>query len=150
MTLRATTLMLAFTLLPLAASAGPLGSLDRTATKLGESAASLSNPSNGSLLQQLGSGSFQPASLQNLAGVLGYCQKEGYAPSTTDVVKNKLLGKLGVDNQPTRSTEYQQGLSGVLQDAQGGHFDLSTLKATVGKRVCGALVDKASSSLLGG
>lgn len=149
MTLRATTLLLALTLLPLAASAGPLGSLDRAASQLGGST-SLSSLSGGSLLQQLGGGSFQPASLQNLAGVLGYCQKEGYTPSTTDVVKDKLLGKLGVNSQPTQSPEYKQGLSGVLQSAEGGHFDLSTVKATVGKRVCGALVDKASSSLLGG
>lgn len=104
----------------------------------------------GLLLQQLLSGNFKLGSIQNVAGVLGYCKKQGYAPSATEMAKEKLLDKLGLQQPPTQSESYQNGLMGILQSAQGGTFNFSTLKDMVGKRACKAVADRAVASFLGG
>ncbi|MDA3919505.1 MAG: DUF2501 domain-containing protein [Salinisphaera sp.] len=104
----------------------------------------------GALLGQLTSGSMNLGSVQNAAGVLGYCQKQGYTKSATEQIKNKLMAKLGGPAQATRSQGYKQGMSGLLQGGQGQTFSLTNLKHKLGERVCGAIADKAMSSFLGG
>lgn len=113
----------------------------------GESSATTT--SGASLLSSLGSGSLNLGSMQNVAGVLGYCQRQGYTESATDKVKNSLLGKLGGQSQATESDSYQQGLNGLLQGDNGQTFSLTNLKGKVGKKVCGIITDKATSSFLG-
>ncbi|WP_162619570.1 DUF2501 domain-containing protein [Salinicola peritrichatus] len=116
----------------------------------GQSAQGTSSASGTSLLSSLGSGSFDLGSLQNVAGVLGYCQEQGYTASATDQVKEQLMEKLGGESQAEQSQGYQQGLSGLLQGDDGQTFNLSNLKDQVGERVCGAIADRAASSFLGG
>jgi hypothetical protein len=88
-------------------------------------------------------------SAQNAAGVLGYCQSHGYLPSTTDTLKNKLLGSLGAPAQAKQDAGYQQGLSGVLQGGDGQSFNLASLKGTVAKKLCEGVANKAAARLLG-
>lgn len=104
----------------------------------------------GGLMSQLSSGSMNLGSAQNAAGVLGYCEKQGYAPSATETVKNKLMSKIGGQSAAEQDDSYKQGLSGVLKGGSGQSFNLSNLKSTVGKKVCGKIADKAMSSFLGG
>lgn len=104
----------------------------------------------GALLGQLGGGSFNLASPQNVAGVLGYCQKQGYAPSVADTVKSRLMNKLGGADETQQDDSYQQGLNGVLQGGDGQRFSLAGLKSTIGKKVCGRIANQAMSSFLGG
>lgn len=128
-----------------AASAQDLGSLKKKAGGL------FSNSGSGtSLLSGLSSGSISPASANNAAGVLSYCAKEGYARSATDSVKEKLLGKLGGQQEATQDQSYQKGLAGMLQSSDGRSFDLSSLKGKIAEKVCTLLAKRATSSFLGG
>lgn len=104
----------------------------------------------GSLLGGLTSGSLNLGSMENAAGVLGYCQKQGYTKGATEQVKDKLMGKLGGPSQAEQSDGYKQGLGGMLEGGEGQTFSLTGLKDKVGERVCGAIADKAMSSFLGG
>lgn len=97
-----------------------------------------------SLLSSLSSGSFNPASLTNLTGVISYCQENGYLGSTADVAKNQVMEQLGVSSEPTDDSDYQQGLGGVLQgDKQS--FNLASLGDQVGEKACGMVADQAMS-----
>lgn len=102
-----------------------------------------------SLLGSLSSGSFNLASAQNVAGVLGYCQKNGYSPSASETVKNKLMDKLGLSGDKASKDEgYQQGLSGLLKGQDGQSFSLDNIKQQAGEKACGMIADKATSSFL--
>lgn len=103
-----------------------------------------------SLLGQLGGGGFSLASPQNVLGVLSFCQAHGYAPSATETVKDKLMSKFGMGGQAEQSSDYKEGATGLLKDAQGGTLDLTKLKDIAGRKACGMVADKATSSLLGG
>ena len=128
-----------------AASAQNLGSLkDKAGGMFGSSG------SGSSLLSGLSSGSVSPANANNAAGVLGYCAKEGYAKSATDSVKEKLMGKLGGQQEASEDPGYQKGLGGMLQGSNGKSFDLSSIKGKVAEKVCGLLAKRAASSFLGG
>ncbi len=132
-----------------AAWAGPFDNLKQAATAdLSNATTSLKGAATTSALSQLQGGSFSLASPQNVAGVLGYCQKQGWAPSATDTVKNQLMQKFGLQTQANQNADYQNGLNGVLQGAQNGTLSLSGLKDSVGKKVCGSIADKALSSFL--
>lgn len=140
-------------MLPSLASANAFDNLKQSASGLMNSSnASQSQTAAGSgtLLRQLGSGSFNLASMQNVAGVLGYCQKQGYTQSATERVKSTLLSKLGGQSEAEKSADYQQGVAGVLESGQGNRFNLANLKSQIGTRVCGAVADQAVSSFLGG
>lgn len=128
-----------------AASAQDLGSLkDRAGGLFGNAG------SGSSLLSGLSSGSVSPASANNAAGVLGYCAKQGYAKSAADSVKEKLMGKLGGQQEATQDQSYQKGLGGMLQGSDGKSFDLGSLKGKIAEKVCGMLAKRAASSFLGG
>ncbi|HEU0196054.1 MAG TPA: DUF2501 domain-containing protein [Nevskiaceae bacterium] len=138
------------------ALAGPFDGLKQAATadlqqavtnSTAQTTSSLKGAATAAALTQIQNGSFKLGSAQNVAGVLGYCEKQGLAPSTTQTIKGQLMNKLGLPEQSNNSS-YQQGLSGVLQGAQGGNFNLSSLKQALGKRICKAIANKAASSLL--
>lgn len=108
----------------------------------------------GNLLGQKGTTSALPSisslgSAQNAAGVLGYCQSQGYLPSATDTLKEKLLGKFGGTSQATQDAGYKQGLAGIVHGGDGQSFDLGSLKGTLAKKLCQHVADKAVSSFLG-
>lgn len=104
----------------------------------------------GALMSQLSSGSLNLGSPQNVAGVLGYCKKQGYAQSTAKNVKSRLMSKLGGQSETQDNDSYKQGLSGILQGNKDQRFNLSNLKDRIGQKVCGGIAHKAMSSFLGG
>lgn len=104
----------------------------------------------GSPLGSLSGDSLSLGSIENVAGVLGYCQEQGYAPSTADVVKGRLLGKIGGQEKASQDSGYLSGLGGMLQGDGGQSFSLAGLKDAAGKKICGAIADKAVSTFLGG
>lgn len=135
--------------LPLAAlAASPLDSLKGAAS--GALGGGGGDGGSTALLGQLGGGSFALGSAQNAAGVLSWCQSQGYLPSASDTIKDKLMSRMGLENPAKQDDDYRQGAAGVLHDAQGGSFDLSRFKDVAGKKVCGSVADQAASTLLGG
>lgn len=113
----------------------------------------ISNGSGGqgaSLLSSLSSGSFDFSSMQNAAGVLSYCQENGYLGSAGDIAKKQLMGKLGMEDESSEDSGFLQGAKGILQGGDGQSFDLGRLKDQVGEKACGLLADQATSSFLGG
>ncbi|HEY9568485.1 MAG TPA: DUF2501 domain-containing protein, partial [Thalassobaculum sp.] len=93
----------------------------------------------GGLLGALSSGSGSLASPQNAAGVLGYCQEQGYAPDTASMVKDKLLTKVGGQQKASQDSGYLAGLGGVLQGGDGSSLDLGKLKQVAGEKACGVI-----------
>lgn len=100
------------------------------------------------LLSSLSSGSFSPNSLTNLTGVLSYCQENGYLGSPADIAKDRVMDRIGISSEPTDDSDYQAGLSGILQ-GDGESFDLRALGDQAGERACGFVADHAMS-LVGG
>lgn len=110
----------------------------------------MSGGSGGGMLESLSSGSMSLGSAQNAAGVLGYCQEQGYAPDAATTVKDRLLTKVGGQQEASQDSGYLAGMGGMLQGGDGNSFDLTKLKETAGKKACGAIADQAVSSFLGG
>nr|WP_297460909.1 DUF2501 domain-containing protein [uncultured Halomonas sp.] len=103
-----------------------------------------------SLLSSLSSGSFDFGSMKNAAGVLSYCQENGYLGSAGDIARNQLMDKLGMQDESSEDSGFLQGAKGILQGGDGQSFDLGRLKDRAGEKVCGLLADQATSSFLGG
>ena len=150
----ALTAALTVAILP-AAQANSLTEMGNKASSMlsGQSGAETSSGqgSVASLLSSLGSGNFNFASPQNVAGVLGYCQSQGYSKSATDTVKDKLMNRFGLQSADSTDTSesYQQGLAGLLKGEDGQAFSLSGIKGKLGKKACGMVTDQAASRLLG-
>lgn len=130
------------------ASAQSLDSLKESAGNLFSGGSQ--SASGASLLGSLGSGSFSLASMENVAGVLGYCQEQGYTSSATEMAKDRLMEQIGGQQEVSQDSAYQQGLSGILKGEGGQSFSLSGLKDQVGEKVCNTVADQAMSSFLGG
>lgn len=137
--------------LPVVTTAGPLDSLKGSAAgalgSSGKTGGGLLD--GGGLAGTLGGGSLGLGSMQNVAGIMGWCQSHGYAPSASEMVKDRLLDKLGLDNRPDETEDYQQGVAGILKDAKGGQVNLSSLRNVAGKQACSTIADEAMSSMLG-
>lgn len=120
-------------------------------SKLGGGALSgpSASPGDAALLGGLASGSTSLGSPQNTAGALAYCQKQGYAPSASTMVKDRLIAKAGGQQAVSQDKGYLAGLGGTLQGGGGQSFSLGSLKDTVGKQVCSAIADRAVSTYLG-
>ncbi|MGO2391621.1 MULTISPECIES: DUF2501 domain-containing protein [unclassified Halomonas] len=103
-----------------------------------------SSGGSSNLLSSLSSGSFNFANLENLTGVLNYCQENGYLGSNADIAKSQVMSRLGLESEPEENQSYQEGLSGMLQ-GDGESFNLSALGDQVGERACGMAADQAMS-----
>jgi hypothetical protein len=73
--------------------------------------------------------SMSAGTMNNAAGILGYCAKEKLASVTdTQNIKNQVLGKLGMDTQEQKKdTNYMDGIQGLLNAQNGEQLNLSTL-----------------------
>jgi len=73
--------------------------------------------------------SLSAGTMNNAAGILGYCAKEKLASVTdTQNIKNPVLGKLGIDTQEQKkATNYMDGIQGLLNAQNGQQLNLSTL-----------------------
>ncbi|WP_213994142.1 DUF2501 domain-containing protein [Sodalis sp. dw_96] len=110
---------------------GGAASSGTTATQ-GNSAASLAGLLGG------GDKALSAGTMTNAAGVLEYCAKNNLLSDTgTTAIKDKLMGKLGISSPSNaKSQDYQQGLGGVLNTAQGGQLNLKDLGSSqLGQKV---------------
>ena len=126
-----------------AAGAVSLNDLSSAATQLtgGSSTSQTGGTSLSSLTSLLngGSQSLSSSSMNNAAGILGYCAKEKLASVTNvDNVKNQVLDKLGLNTQAEQKqdTGYMEGIQGLLNAKDGQKLDLDSLGNTeLGKKV---------------
>ena len=126
-----------------AAGAVSLNDLSSAATQLtgGSSSSQTCGTSLSSLTSLLngGSQSLSSSSMNNAAGILGYCAKEKLASVTNvDNVKNQVLDKLGLNTQAEQKqdTGYMEGIQGLLNAKDGQKLDLDSLGNTeLGKKV---------------
>ena len=74
----------------------------------------------------------------NIAGVLGYCAQNNYLGGDAAGVKDKILGKLGGEQQAKSDPGYAEGLSGILGGNSGKKMDLTGggLKQQLTDKVC--------------
>lgn len=129
-----------------AAGAVSLNDLSSAATQLtgGSSTSQTGGTSLSSLTSLLngGSQSLSSSSMNNAAGIMGYCAKEKLASVTNvdnvDNVKNQVLDKLGLNTQAEQKqdTGYMEGIQGLLNAKDGQKLDLDSLGNTeLGKKV---------------
>lgn len=126
-----------------AAGAVSLNDLSSAASSLaGSSSSSQSGGSSLSSLTSLlngGSQSLSSSSMNNAAGIMGYCAKEKLASvANVDNVKSQVLDKLGLNTaaEQKKDTGYMEGLEGLLNAKDGQKLDLDSLGNTeLGKKV---------------
>ena len=103
-----------------------------TAAGGGLSLSSLSGLLNG------GDSALSSSSMTNAAGVLQYCAQNNLVNNKVDDVKDQLLGKLGLQDpqKQEQTTDYKEGLMGLLNTGSGKPLDLKALGETpLGKQV---------------
>lgn len=126
-----------------AAGAVSLNDLSSAASSLaGSSSSSQSGTTSLSSLTSLlngGSQSLSSSSMNNAAGIMGYCAKEKLASvANVDNVKSQVLDKLGLNTaaEQKKDTGYMEGLEGLLNAKDGQKLDLDSLGNTeLGKKV---------------
>jgi hypothetical protein len=133
-----------------ACTAASAQSLDSLKSKAGGLLGSHSDSSSSSSSLIPSGSSLSLGSAQNAAGVLSYCQKQGYLPSAESTVKDKLLGSLGGSQKASEDEGYQDGAKGLLKGGNGQSFDLGNIKGKVAQKLCKGVADKAASRFLGG
>ncbi|EPF20681.1 MULTISPECIES: DUF2501 domain-containing protein [Cedecea] len=113
----------------LSSAANELSKSGSTTTGAGAQNGGLSLSSLTSLLNGNGK-SLTSSTMTNAAGVMEYCAKNKLASVTnTENIKNQLMTKLGLENstKPADKQDYNQGLMGLLNTANGQKLDLNTI-----------------------
>lgn len=85
-----------------------------------------------------GNQSLSANSMTNAAGVLQYCVQNNIVDNNVSSVKDSLLSKLGLNNtqKQQETTDYKQGLMGLLNTGSNQQVNLSSLGETpIGKKV---------------
>ncbi|EXU75501.1 DUF2501 domain-containing protein [Erwinia papayae] len=85
-----------------------------------------------------GNQSLSASSMTNAAGVLQYCVQNNVVDNNVSSVKDQLISKLGLtDTQKAQdTTDYKQGLMGLLNTGNNQQVNLSSLGNTaLGKKV---------------
>ncbi len=104
-----------------------------SSTQSGTSLSSLTSLLNG------GNQSLSSGTMNNAAGIMGYCAKEKLASVTNvDNIKSQVLDKLGLDTktEQKKSTDYMEGIQGLLNAKDGQQLNLESLGNTeLGKKV---------------
>ncbi|WP_067706084.1 DUF2501 domain-containing protein [Erwinia sp. ErVv1] len=107
---------------------GTSGSTSQTGTSMG----ALTGLLNG------GNQSLSSNSMTNAAGVLQYCVKNNVVDNNVSSVKDQLMSKLGLTDttKQQETTDYKQGLMGLLNTGNNQQVNLSSLGNTaLGKKV---------------
>ncbi|MFU9135363.1 DUF2501 domain-containing protein [Erwinia tasmaniensis] len=107
---------------------GTSGSTSQTGTSMG----ALTGLLNG------GNQSLSANSMTNAAGVLQYCVKNNVVDNNVSSVKDQLMSKLGLTDttKQQETTDYKQGLMGLLNTGNNQQVNLSSLGNTaLGKKV---------------
>jgi Protein of unknown function (DUF2501). len=117
----------------LSSAASQLSGQSSTSQQSGTSLSSLTGLLNG------GSQSLSSSSMNNAAGIMGYCAKEKIASvANVDNLKSQVLNKLGLETatEQKNDTGYMEGLQGLLSAKDGQQLNLETLGNTeLGKKV---------------
>lgn len=85
-----------------------------------------------------GNQSLSSSTMTNATGVLQYCMKNNLVDNNVSSVKDQLLGKLGLTDttKQQETTDYKQGLMGLLNTGNNQQVNLSSLgDTTMGKKV---------------
>jgi hypothetical protein len=79
-----------------------------------------------------GNQSLSAGTMNNAAGIMGYCAKNKLASLTnTDNIKNQVMDKLGLGaTEQKQDTNYLEGLQGLLNTKNGEQLNLTTLGST--------------------
>ena len=119
----------------IAAAFGLIGSAD---AQLGD----LKSLAGGADVSSLASGT-----AGNAAGVVEYCVKNNYLGGGAAGIKDKLMGKIGGDSD---KSDYNDGAKGLVKTSDGKSVDigqLGSMKKSITKKACAAVLDHAKSLL---
>lgn len=101
-----------------------------TSAQAGTSLSALTGLLNG------GSQTLSANTMTNAAGVLQYCMKNNLIDNNVSSMKEQLLDKLGLQDPKQQTTDYQQGLAGLLNTSNSQQLNLKALGDTpLGKKV---------------
>lgn len=119
--------------------------LSSAATQLSEGSQSSSAGGNSGLslgalsgLLNGGNQALSSGSMTNAAGILQYCVQNNIVDNNVSNVKDQLMGKLGLSSpqKQASTTDYQQGIMGLLNTGEGKQLNLKALGDTqMGKQV---------------
>lgn len=126
-----------------AASANSLtDTLSSAASQLGgQSSSQQSGTSLSSLAGLLNGGnqSLSASTMNNAAGIMGYCAKEKLTSvANVDSIKSQVMDKLGLNTatEQKKDTSYMDGIQGLLNAQDGQQLNLESLGNTeLGKKV---------------
>lgn len=126
-----------------AASANSLtDTLSSAASQLGgQSSSQQSGTSLSSLAGLLNGGnqSLSASTMNNAAGIMGYCAKEKLTSvANVDSIKSQVMDKLGLNTatEQKKDTSYMDGIQGLLNAKDGQQLNLESLGNTeLGKKV---------------
>lgn len=126
-----------------AASANSLtDTLSSAASQLGgQSSSQQSGTSLSSLAGLLNGGnqSLSASTMNNAAGIMGYCAKEKLTSvANVDSIKSQVMDKLGLNTatEQKKDTRYMDGIQGLLNAKDGQQLNLESLGNTeLGKKV---------------
>ncbi|AZG07623.1 DUF2501 domain-containing protein [Pigmentiphaga sp. H8] len=126
--------------------------LDSVKGALGGGGGQQSSGGGSSLLGGLGGASMPSlgsVGTGNITGILSYCAKNNYLGGGAASVKDKLLGKLGGEQQAQSDPGYREGLSGILGGNSGQKMELGGggLKQQITEKVCDQVLEYGQSLL---
>ena len=124
----------------LSSAANALGQSSESGSGTAKDTTAQSGTSLGALAGLLNGGnqSLSAGTMTNAAGVLQYCMKNNLVDNNVSSMKEQLLGKLGLQDtqKQQQSTDYQQGLLGLLNTGNNQQVNLKSLGETqLGKQV---------------
>nr|WP_314424327.1 DUF2501 domain-containing protein [uncultured Erwinia sp.] len=124
----------------LSSAANALGQSSESSSGTAKDTTAQNGTSLGALAGLLngGSQSLSAGTMTNAAGVLQYCMKNNLVDNNVSSMKDQLLGKLGLQDaqKQQQSTDYQQGLLGLLNTGNNQQVNLKSLGETqLGKQV---------------
>jgi len=118
--------------------------LSSAANSLSQNSSPASTTQSGTSIESLtgllngGNQSLSSSSMTNAAGVLQYCVQNNVVDSSASSVKDQLMSKLGLTDtsKAQETTDYKQGLSGLLNTGNNQQINLKSLSDTaLGKKV---------------
>ena len=118
----------------LSSAASQLSQQNNSNTSATNSTAQNGGLSLGSLTGLLNGGdkAVSANSMTNAAGVMQYCVQHNVVDNNVKSVKEQVLDKLGLSTQTaqTQSTDYQQGIAGLLNTGNGQQLNLQSLSSS--------------------